>query len=575
MKFLKLIIFIVIIMFIIPCQVIFSSQNTKDIVRKSSGSDVPVNVKPKDGPAFHSLIIGINEFSDSKIRNLNYCRSDALAMDSLLRDRNYIPSSNSQVITLIDENASTTAVRSALENLAEHSSNEDTVLIYFSSHGIQQDNLKAYWVLHDTKVDPKTYEEKQLRILPETALGQEEINTLLNRIKAKKLVLFVDCCFSAATVVSTPRSKSFISPPVIDPFAGFKGKGRVFITASQGSQTSVEVASLGHGAFTYFLLEGLKGQADKNNDNVVELWEAWQYLDKKVTNIARQNGNDQQPTISTLNLTHGFPLSTYPVLLAQNQIAPPEITTEGKTSNSQNLDISWIDISKNKTEALKISAMEITNSQYREFVKKNPTWQKGQISPKFHDGDYLMHWPGPSTFPQGLGEHPVTYISWYAAKAFAQWHGGRLPSKKEWEFAAGNKTLYPWGNQWRSDACNYQGYSIQDQSAPGVQTMAVNSFKQGASQHYQGNIYNLSGNVWEWCDDWAYQRLSDLGTKNIVVTPVGRDEKIQLNQLIKGGSFNSDRMGCMIFSQLWSDPRLCAEDGGFRIVKEQWGSYEY
>jgi len=70
-------------------------------------------------------------------------------------------------------------------------------------------------------------------------------------------------------------------------------------------------------------------------------------------------------------------------------------------------------------------------------------------------------------------------------------------------------------------------------------------------------------------DDWAYQRLSDLGTKSFVVTPVRRDEKIQLNRFIKGGSFNSDRMGCMVSSQLWSDPRLCAEDGGFRIVKEQ------
>lgn len=527
----------------------------------------------RSGRVLRALIVGIDTFQDAKIRSLEYCRADAEAMDNLLRDKNYMPSAtNSQVTTLINEEATSRNVRVALNRLAEELTHGDTALIYFSSHGIQQDDNKAYWVLHDTEIDRNTYGKKQLCIQAKTALGQEEISSILNRIKAGRLAVFVDCCFSAATVISTPRSEKFKSPPVKDPFAGFRGKGRVVITASEGSQRSVESPSLGHGVFTYFLLEGLRGGADDNRDNVVELWEIWKHLDKKVKDAAKSQGIEQNPTISTVTLTHGFPLSTYPVLSGQQHSSLPSDKPVMKLHQiDADSRLSWVDIDKHNGYHFSISAMEITNRQYYEFVKKNSGWRKDRISLGYHDGDYLKHWSATSDYPEALGDHPVTYISWYAAKAFAQWYGARLPSKYEWEFAAGKNKLYPWGNQWRIDACNHEGYSIQGQDKViyGVRTMPVNSFKQVVRQHAQGNIYNLVGNVWEWCDDWAYQRQSGSGAKSFVVTPVGSNEKIYLNRLVKGGSFNSDRLGCMIPAQLWCDPGLCAEDGGFRIVKDR------
>lgn len=512
-------------------------------------------------PTFHALVVGIDQFKDTKIKSLNCCRSDAMAVDTLFRNKTYIPFENTHITTLINGQATTDKVRSALKELANRSQPEDTVLVYFSSHGIQQDDNKAYWVLHDTRIDTATYNQRQLRILPETALGQGEISGLLSRLKAGKQVVFVDCCFSAATVISTLRNQAFTSPRIHNPFDGFKGKGRIFVTASKGAQPSVEIPSLGHGAFTYYLLKGLKGQADENGDNVVDLWEIWEFLDKKVTDIAKKHGNDQQPTISAFNLTHGFPLSTYPIVSGAHISASADNSPDNERST--NTTILWTNITTIDEKRLTISTMEISNQQYYAFLKANPSWRKDRIPQACHDGDYLKHWPTPDIYPEGLADHPVVYVSWYAAKAFAQWCDGRLPSQAEWESAISRRTLYPWGNQWRSDLCNNREVSHGNQEDSNVRTMPVNSFD------HNGSLYNLAGNVWEWCNNWRCQYLSDSGTKTIMRKPVGKIEKVYLKRLIKGGSFNSDRLGCMVSSQLWCDPALCADDGGFRIVKNE------
>ena len=534
-----------------------------------------IGVVPKKvslGPGarvLRALIIGIDSFQDNKIRKLNFCRKDAEAMRDLLSDRRYSPSAYVRVHYLLGEEATRERVRTALERLGDRAAPVDTVIVYFASHGIQQDGGQAFWVLHNSKVDRVSYGNEEIRIVPQTALGQPEIHRLLNRIKARRIVVLVDSCFSAATVISYPRGKDFKSPKAKNPFDGFKGAGRVVITASGGTQNAAELPQLGHGAFTYFLLEGLKGKADSNMDNVVELWEIWQYLDKKVTDAARRAGGDQRPTISSVHLTHGFPLTTYPLGDAQMPASLPErpVHVTGKPPVAE-----WVTINRDAGRPVRISPTEITNRQFLDFVRANPKWRKDRILSQYHDGDYLRHWPGPDAYPKGLDDHPVTYVSWFAAKAFAEWAGGRLPSETEWITAASGAKggtaqdggaptrLYPWGGQWNPALSNHRS-GINPGTAP------VHAFEQGGSLWPGGVIYNMAGNAWEWCSDWAFEYATPSGTKVSIEEPVGGDKKPALNRLIKGGSFLADRLGCMIPSRVWADPRLCAEDEGFRVVR--------
>ena len=571
----KLVVLLVIVALLFATRVLVVSADERGISVRPKSRDMPGSAAALDstaegGRVLWALIIGINRFEDGKIRELRYCRSDADSLTALISDRRYTPFDRVEATTLLDHEATRERVRAELQDLGRRSTLKDTVIVYFSSHGIQQDQGEAYWVLHDSRVDMEAYNRRRLRVDPETALEQLEITRLLNGIRARRLLVLVDSCFSAATVISYPRGKNFKAPKVRNPFDSFKGEGRVVITASEGTQRAAELPSLGHGAFTYFLLEGLKGKADSNLDNVVELWEIWQYLDKKITDTVHNAGGKQHPTISSVHLTHGFPLTTYPLGDVQTLEALP-----GKSDHTtvEPSGAEWVTIKRDAGRPLRISSTEITNRQFLNFVRANPKWRKDRIPEHYHDGDYLRHWPGPDTYPKGLDNHPATYVPWFAAKAFAEWAGARLPSEAEWTTAAsggkgsasqagGSPTrLYPWGNKWNPALCNHR-------SGTNPGTAPVHAFERGGSLWTDGVIYNLSGNAWEWCNDWVFEYATHSGTKEFVAEPVGADKRPALNRLIKGGSFQADRLGCMISSRVWADPRLCAEDGGFRVVRD-------
>ena len=141
-------------------------------------------------------------------------------------------------------------------------------------------------------------------------------------------------------------------------------------------------------------------------------------------------------------------------------------------------------------DAFYMDKYEVTNAQFKKFVDANPKWRKHRIADRFHDGDYLAHWRG-NTYPSGKADHPVVYVSWYAAMAYAKWVGKRLPTEAEWEKAArgglaGQK--YPWGNTIDANKANYN-QNIGDTTRVG--RYAPNRY----------GLYDMAGNVWEWCID--------------------------------------------------------------------------
>ncbi len=103
-------------------------------------------------------------------------------------------------------------------------------------------------------------------------------------------------------------------------------------------------------------------------------------------------------------------------------------------------------------------------------------------------------WKG-NNYPAEYSDHPVVCISWDDAAAYCKWAGLTLPTEAQWEKAAqgpgGYK--YPWGNEWDETLCRNSNNKGSETTAP------VYSYPSGVSGY---GIYNMSGNVWEWCRDW-------------------------------------------------------------------------
>ena len=139
-------------------------------------------------------------------------------------------------------------------------------------------------------------------------------------------------------------------------------------------------------------------------------------------------------------------------------------------------------------DAFYINKYEVTNAQFKAFVDANPQWQKDNLSDKYHSGSYLRHWTG-NSYPSGEGNHPVVNVSWYAAMAYAQCVGKRLPTEAEWEKAARGGLVgkkYPRGDTIDVHKANYDIFTITP-----VGLYPPNGY----------GLYDMAGNVSEWCLD--------------------------------------------------------------------------
>ncbi len=253
----------------------------------------------------YAVIIGIGEYKDERIPDLNYTVNDAQGLYDVLIDPDYGGIPEDHIRLLLDEKATDRNIKRNIGQwLRRQAKEEDTVIIYYSGHGAPEEG-DTYWVTHNADIDD----------LFATALNNNDIAQMLEDIESERVITFLDSCYSEATIKRTKQTRS-IQTEI--PWEKFSGKGRVAISASDGKQLSLELHEYQHGVFTYYLLEGLKGKADENHDAVIDVDEIWDYVKYQVKDTAKKAGNPQNPVLQG-SLSAGIPVTFNLPLLRQKK----------------------------------------------------------------------------------------------------------------------------------------------------------------------------------------------------------------------------------------------------------------
>ncbi len=211
-----------------------------------------------------------------------------------------------------------------------------------------------------------------------------------------------------------------------------------------------------------------------------------------------------------------------------------------------------------------ISKYEITNKQFCWFLNN-------YSSEKVKDGKYKgekmiydsdkneRNWgvnykekgwrPSP-----GYENYPVVYVTWYGANEYCKWAGGRLPSEAEWEYAArgGNNSkeyIYSGSN----DIKNVAWYSINSD---------IETHKIGTKSPNELGIYDMSGNVSEWCEDWFDSNYYNKSPKNNPVNLSKSNSKV-----LRGGSYYNDNNSSITYTRIGDLPYKYYSNFGFRLCR--------
>lgn len=136
----------------------------------------------------------------------------------------------------------------------------------------------------------------------------------------------------------------------------------------------------------------------------------------------------------------------------------------------------------------------VTNKEFLDFVQKNPKWKRSNVKAVFADKTYLKDWQDDETLPKDAApEAAVTFVSWFAAKAYAKSAGKRLPTLDEWEYVA-------MADENSKNARDKPAYSAHLINLYNEKDRQKNKVKVSAPNYWQ--VYNMFDLVWEWTDDF-------------------------------------------------------------------------
>ena len=206
-------------------------------------------------------------------------------------------------------------------------------------------------------------------------------------------------------------------------------------------------------------------------------------------------------------------------------------------------------------DAFFMDKYEVTNEEFCKFLNKKGSHSEGEhVWLDMFDNNCRIEKQDSTYVPKSAyGTHPVTLVSWYGAKAFAEWSSKRLPTEAEWEYAcrAGTTTNYCFDDERKLGEYAWYDDNSDDE------THLV-----GQKKPNHWGLYDMHGNVWEWCSDW-YGGYSQSAVKDPEGPSTGT------SRVLRGGSWSESFSSALRSANRASDnPNSRYYSDGFRCVRD-------
>jgi len=596
-----------------------------------------------------ALLVGINNYEHPEVIDLQYAVADVKAFKKALEDVGGFKSD--KIILMTDESRrekrpANTNILFQVESLAGRINPQDTFIFYFSGHGIMR---KGRAFLMSINVDPRSLGTLELSGVP-----MEKLRENLSKLNARQILFIIDACRN-----DPGRGKGGKDNLLTDDFAkGIRVKPRAADSGLPSATATLYACSKGErayeyydkqqGAFSYFLVEGLRGKAADSDGNITVNGLAY-HTQKEVAKWGKASKKKQTPwlvqegagkiILARADQGDVVEVKTTARLEVSSNPAGARIyiddTFYGETPKTIECDLGRLkekeieialELSGHKTKVLKrtvrrsgkyrlpkinlprkqkpvpppkpqpnptrirqkdgakmilipagefkmgsndgsddekpvhtvyldayyIDACEVTNAQYRKFVEATGHREPegyGYVNGKWQEG--FKPW---SDRNFNNPNQPVVCVSWEDAKAYAEWAGASLPTEAQWEKAARGDLVgkkYVWGDEFPPSALVG---NFADESAKRVFTnwAVIEGYDDGYAHtapvgSFPANgygLFDMAGNVWEWCLD-AYEK--DYYSRSPKRNPVNNNLTNVNSRVLRGGpwsSSNPDYLRC-------------------------------
>ncbi len=220
-----------------------------------------------------AVVIGVASYNH--MPTLRFTDDDAYRMYAFLKSPEGGALSDDNIRILIDEDATKKQILSTLENVFTKAGPNDLVMLYFSGHGLPGSFLPSDFDGFDNRI------------------YHDEIRDILDRSPAKYKICIADACHSGGLLAMKGADANNALLKYYEALAQ-SSPGSALILSSKSSETSLESSGLRQGVFSHFLIKGLKGEADKNQDNIVSVQELFDFT---YHNVRSYTGSRQSPVI--------------------------------------------------------------------------------------------------------------------------------------------------------------------------------------------------------------------------------------------------------------------------------------